>query len=133
MRCKRGVSVRRSPNLFRLLSEFIILLLGALLILLAVNRGVSLPSRPSAMIALGVLLMYGGIRGWLHRQLQKEGGAVILRSGSSILVGILILVIPMLPLRYADILLALAGGVLVVRGLVSGILMMRESSASMPR
>jgi uncharacterized membrane protein HdeD (DUF308 family) len=79
------------------------------------------------------LLMYGGIRGWLHRQLQKEGGAVILRSGSSILVGILILVIPMLPLRYADILLALAGGVLVVRGLVSGILMMRESSASMPR
>jgi hypothetical protein len=125
--------VRRSPNLFRLLNEFIILLLGALLILLAVNRGVSLPSRPSAMIALGVLLMYGGIRGWLHRQLQKEGGAVILRSGSLILVGILILVIPILPLRYADILLALAGGVFVVRGLVSGVLFLRESNVGRPR
>ena len=133
MHRKRDISVARSPNLFRLLNEFIILLLGALLILLAVNRGVSLPNRPSAMIALGVLLMYWGLRGGLQRHLQKEDGAVILRSGSLILVGILIVAIPMLPLRYADILLALAGGVLVVRGLVSGVLSLRESNAGMPR
>lgn len=122
----------KTANLFRLLNEFIILLLGALLILLAVDRGVSLPSRPSAMLALGVLLMYWGVRAWLQRQ-DREGGAVVLRSGSLVLVGILVLAIPLMPLRYADVLLALAGGVLVTRGLLGGILSMREPGANLPR
>jgi hypothetical protein len=124
--------VPKTANLFRLLNEFIILLLGALLILLAVDRGVSLPSRPSAMLALGVLLMYWGVRAWLQRQ-DREGGAVVLRSGSLVLVGILVLAIPLMPLRYADVLLALAGGVLVTRGLLGGILSMREPGANLPR
>jgi hypothetical protein len=132
MQRMRGISVPRTANLFRLLNEFIILLLGALLILLAVNRGVSLPGRPSAMVALGVLLMYWGVRAWLHRQ-DREGEAVILRTGSLILVGILVLAIPLMPLRYADILLALAGGVLVTRGLLGGILSLREPGANLPR
>lgn len=122
----------KTANLFRLLNGFIILLLGALLILLAVDRGVSLPSRPSAMLALGVLLMYWGVRAWLQRQ-DREGGAVVLRSGSLVLVGILVLAIPLMPLRYADVLLALAGGVLVTRGLLGGILSMREPGANLPR
>lgn len=121
-----------TANLFRLLNEFIIFLLGALLILLAVDRGVSLPSRPSAMLVLGVLLMYWGVRAWLQRQ-DREGAAVVLRSGSLVLVGILVLAIPLMPVRYADILLALAGGVLVTRGLLGGILSMREPGANLPR
>jgi len=42
-----------TANLLRLINEFIVLLLGALMILLAVSRGVALPSRPGAMITLG--------------------------------------------------------------------------------
>lgn len=121
------------PNVFRLLNEFIILLLGALLILLAVNRGVSLPARPSAMIALGVLLIYWGVRARLRRQPQEAGAVVNLRSGSLILVGVFVLAIPVLPLRYADILLGLAGGVLVLRGILGGILSVRESGANTSR
>ena len=108
----------KPPSLFRLLNEFIILLLGALLILLAANRGVSLPARPSAMIALGVLLAYWGLRARLRSQPQESDITINLRSGSLILVGIFVLAIPMLPLRYADMLLALAGGVLVLIGIV---------------
>lgn len=133
MRPDRGISVLSPPNLFRLLNEFIILLLGALLILLAANRGVALPARPSAMIALGVLLIYWGLRARLRRQPKEASATVNLRCGSLILVGIFVLAIPMLPLRYADILLALAGGVLVLRGILGGILSARESSGSTPR
>ena len=120
-------------NLLRLLNKFIILLLGALLILLAANRGVSIPARPSAMVALGVLLIYWGLRARFRAQPQEADTAVNLRSGSLILVGILVLAIPMLPLRYADILLALAGGVLVLRGILGGILSAREPRASTSR
>ena len=133
MRPDRGISVLSPPNLFRLLNEFIILLLGALLILLAANRGVARPARPSAMIALGVLLIYWGLRARLRRQPSEASTTVNLRCGSLILVGIFILAIPLLPLRYADILLALAGGVLVLRGVLGGILSARESSGSASR
>lgn len=121
------------PNLFRLLNEFIILLLGALLVLLAVNRGVQLPARPSAMIALGLLLTYWGLRARFRRQPRDAISAVGIRSSSLVLVGLLILAIPVLPLRYADVLLALAGGVLVIRGVLAGILSLRDSRAEAPR
>lgn len=120
-------------NLFRLLNEFIILLLGALLVVLAVNRGVSLPARPAAMIALGVLLVYWGVRSRLRSQSQDGDTVVNLRSGSLILVGIFVLAIPLLPLRYADILLGLAGGVLVLRGILGGFLVATGSTPSTSR
>jgi len=112
-------------NLFRLLNEFILLLLGALLIVLAVHRGVALPARPSAMNALGVLLLYWGLRARWRRQPEESGAAVNLRAGSLILVGTLVFSIPLLPIRYADMLLAFAGGVLVLRGIVGGFLFAR--------
>jgi hypothetical protein len=121
----RGVSVLSPSNLFRLLNEFILLLLGALLIVLAVHRGVALPARPSAMIALGVLMLYWGLRARGRRQPQESGAAVTVRAGSLILVGVLVLSIPLLPVRHADMLLALAGGVLVLRGVVGGFLFVR--------
>lgn len=120
------------PNLFRLLNEFIILLLGALLVLLAVNRGVHLPARPSAMIALGVLLIYWGVRARFRRQPQDAITTVDIRSSSLVMVGLFIMAIPVLPLRYADILLALAGGVLVIRGILGGILSLRGSRVGAP-
>ena len=113
-------------NLFRLLNEFIILLLGALLVLLAVNRGATLPARPSAMIALGILLIYWGLRARFRRRPHESIATVDIRSGSLVMVGLFVLAIPVLSLRYADILLALAGGVLVIRGILGGILSLRD-------
>src|SRR4029077_16166554 len=79
MRRGRGLSVLNLPNLFRLLNAFIILLLGALLAVLAANRGVSLRARPSAMIALGVLLVYWGLRARLRAQPHEADVTINLR------------------------------------------------------
>jgi len=47
-----------SAELFQLLNESIVLLLGALLILLAVSGRVGLPTRPAALIAVGIVFLY---------------------------------------------------------------------------
>lgn len=115
-------------NLFRLLNEFILFLLGALLILLAVTRGVMLPSRPSALLGLGVALIYWGARAGLRRggtSAPEAARGRQIRSVSLVFVGILVASIPLAPLRYAETLLIIAGGVLMLRGILSGILYAR--------
>ena len=109
-------------NLFRLLSEFILLLLGALLVLLALTRRVGLPTRPSALVFLGVLFVYWGVRAWMRREDTSARMQTNLRAGSLVLVGLLVLAIPLLPLRNANLLLGMAGAVLVLRGIVSALL-----------
>jgi hypothetical protein len=119
------------PNasaLLRLLNEFIILLLGALLTLLAVTRGVALPSRPGAMVALGAALAYWGVRAGMRPEATVSRPLSKIRSGSLILVGILIAAIALLPLRLAGLLLGSAGVILVLRGILSAILFARASS-----
>jgi hypothetical protein len=124
---KVGSSPAATPaNLFRLLSEFILLLLGALLILLALTRRVGLPARPAALVFLGVLFIYWGVRAWMRREPETSRAQTHLRAGSLVLVGLLVLGIPLLPLKDANLLLGIAGSVLVLRGLVSAILSLKN-------
>ena len=116
----------RPANLFRLLSEFILLLLGALLILLALTRRVGLPARPAALVFLGVLFIYWGLRAWMRREPETSRAQMHLRAGSLALVGLLVLGIPLLPLKDANLLLGIAGSVLVLRGLASAILSLKN-------
>jgi hypothetical protein len=110
-----------SANLFRLLNEFIVLLLGAFLILLAFSGRVGLPSRPAALIALGIFFIYWGVRAWVRSEPKVAHRASKIRAGSLALVGVFILAIPLVPLRQMALFLGLAGGVLALRG-VLGIL-----------
>jgi hypothetical protein len=55
-----------TAKLFQLLNEAIVLLLGALLILLAVSGRAGLPTRPAALIALGVVFIYWGASAWIR-------------------------------------------------------------------
>jgi hypothetical protein len=114
-------------TLFRLLSEFIVLLLGALLILLALTRNVGLPERPVALVILGVVLIYWGVRALMRPSSEAERLQTRIRASSLVLVGLFVLGIRLLPLRNTELLLALAGGVLVVRGLAGGVLLARRS------
>ena len=118
-------SMLNPATLFRLFNELIVLLLGALLILLAVTRGVALPARPSALIALGVFLVYWGLRAWMRPDPSSSRTQAIIRAGSLALVGFLVMGIPLLPLRHATLVLAVAGGLLVVRGILCVVLLMR--------
>ncbi|HXZ13904.1 MAG TPA: hypothetical protein VEG64_16085 [Candidatus Sulfotelmatobacter sp.] len=115
-----------AASLFRLLNEVIVLLLGALLILLAITRGVALPARPSFLIALGVFLVYWGLRAWMRPEPNVSRTQAMIRAGSLAIVGFLVIGIPLLPLRHSAVLLALAGGILVLRGILEGALLFRS-------
>lgn len=116
-----------TANLFRLVSEFIVLLLGAFLMLLAGTGRAGLPARPAALVGVGVLFLYWGARAWMRPEAKSSRTETMIRTGSLALVGALVAAIPFLPLRDADLLLAIAGGVLVLRGLLGGALSLRRS------
>lgn len=118
--------MRNPQDLFRLLSEFIVLLLGGLMVLLALTRRVGLSVRPSAIILLACLLIYWAARAWMRREPPSARLLTHIRAGSLVLVGILTLGIPVLPLRYANLLLGLAGNVLVLRGLLASFLLLKQ-------
>src|SRR5580704_838479 len=107
-----------SAILFRLLNEFIVLVLGGLLILLAISGHVGLPGRPSALVIVGIVLIYWGIRALMWRGSRVDKLQARVRAGSLVLVGFLVLGIPLLPTRQAEVLLEIAGGVLVLRGIL---------------
>jgi hypothetical protein len=115
-----------SANLLRLLGEFIVFLLGALMILLAITGRVGLPARPSSLLLLAVLVIYWAVRVWIAREPGVVRLETHIRAASLALVGVLLLGIRVLPLRHANLLLGLAGGVLLLRGLVGGILFTRH-------
>lgn len=117
----------KSANLIRLVNEFVLLLLGALLLLLALTGRVSLPSRPWVLAAIGVVFLYWGARAWARPEQRENQLLTEVRAGSLALVGATILAVPIFPVHFANMLVGIAGGVLVVRGLLAGALALRSS------
>jgi hypothetical protein len=115
-----------TANLFRILSEFIFLLLGGLMILIAFTRTIGLPAHPAALVILGVVLIYWGIRTSMRSGPPEDRWPTRIRAGSLALVGLLVLGIRLLPLQKAPLLLEMAGTVLVLRGLTGAVLLMRH-------
>jgi hypothetical protein len=114
-----------AANLLRLINEFIVLLLGALLLLLAVSRPLAFPTRPAIWVALGIFLMYWGIRAWMRPERAVARVHASVRGGSLVLVGLLVVQVPLLPSRYEALLLGAAGAILVLRGIFGGALFFR--------
>src|SRR4029077_6601316 len=106
--------MQSTANLFRLLNEFIMLLLGALLVLLAASHRIAMPERRGLWFALGAAMVLWGLRSGMRSSPKSistprptnapnsvstavsksapEHAAI--RGGSLILVGIMILAIP---------------------------------------
>lgn len=114
-------------NLFRLVSEFIVLLLGALLILIAVTHTMGVPSRPWVLMILGVIFIFSAARAWARPAPKETQVLTGVRAGSLAIVGVLIIAIPLLSLGRAGLLLGVAGAVLVVRGIIGGVLSIRRA------
>jgi hypothetical protein len=115
-----------TANLFRILSEFIFLLLGGLMILIAATRPIGLPAYPAALVILGVVLIYWGVRTSMRPSPTEDRWPTRIRAGSLVLVGLLVLGIRYSPLRDASLLLSIAGGLLVLRGLAVALLLVRR-------
>ena len=94
-------------KLFGLLSEFVVLLLGALLLFIALTRPVGLPARPLALILVAILFVYMAMRAWMRREPSAVRSQTHVRAGSLVIVGVLIANMTILPLRFANLLLGL--------------------------
>jgi hypothetical protein len=108
-------------NLFRMVNEFIMLLLGALLILIATTRTVGV-SHPAVMMVLGVVFIMWAARAWSRPGPKEPRVLAGIRAGSLAIVGVLLIGIPLLSLSHESLLLGIAGAVLVARGILGGLL-----------
>ena len=108
-------------NLLGIVSEFVVLLLGALLFMIGASGNYGITSRPVALIVLGIALVYWGVRSSMRHTPKMNRTLIQVRSISLVLVGLMVLTITMLP-REAGILLGLAGAALIIRGILGAIL-----------
>jgi hypothetical protein len=131
-----------AAKLFRLLSEFLMFLLGGMLLLLALTGRVGRPARPAAFIFLGAVLVYWGLRAPLglgrpRRPIAPQDSAVakkgdprfleILQAVSLSVLGAAVVGISLAGVRYNAWLLALAGASLVLRGLLASFYLVRRA------
>jgi hypothetical protein len=115
-------------NMFRMMTEFVFILLGGFLIWLGLSNHFLFNPKSPAWLGLGGVLIYWGARAWT-KTMRAAGSTdrMIARiDGTSlILVGFMMLGLVVIEFRWVGIALALAGAVLVLRGLTSAILSIR--------
>ena len=120
-----------NPNqLFRLLNEVAFMLVGALLVWVGLfSRFLFNPRRPEWFVLTAALVLWG-LRTWLRAAriaVRGERAAMRIGGGSLALAGLILVSLAWAPFRWAGLLLAAAGGIFVVRGLVTAAIMARSS------
>lgn len=120
-------------NLFRMMTEFIFILLGGFLVWLGLNnRFLNPPNfnpRSPAWLGLGAVLIYWGARSWVKTsRAARTSGRTVARVGgaSLVLVGIMMVNLAVLEFRWVGIVLAAAGAVLALRGFLAAVLSLRS-------
>src|SRR5579872_2702111 len=121
-------------NLFRMMSEFIFILLGGVLVWLGLNnRFLNPPTfnpRSPAWLGLGAALIYWGVRGWIRTaRAARTADVLVARVGgvSLVFVGLMVLSLTVLQFRWVGIVLAAAGTVLALRGFLAAVLSLRAN------
>jgi hypothetical protein len=109
-----------------LLTEFVFVLLGALVVWLAVNGRIYFDRHGVAWLALSVGLIAWGLLalarpGHFWAKWQKWN-----RAGSLVLLGVVMLAITRVPFDWVVKLLAAAGLILLVRGVFGSLLILRQ-------
>ncbi len=116
-------------KLFRLLSEFLMFLLGGLLMLLAITGRVGRPGRPAVFIVLGAVLLYWGFRGGMRAKQNPSRFLQIVQAVSLAVLGAAVVGIAVAGVRYTALFLCAAGAALVLRGLVASVYLLRSASS----
>jgi hypothetical protein len=119
-------------NLFRMMTEFIFILLGGFLAWLGLSGRLELGNfnpRGPAWLGLGAVLIYWGARTWAKtaraartadRTVAQVGGA------SLILVGLMMFSLLFVEFRRVGMVFAAAGGILALRGILAAVLSLRS-------
>ncbi len=120
-------------NLFRMMTEFIFILLGGFLVWLGLNnRFLNPPNfnpRSPGWLGLGAILIYWGARAWVKTsRAARTSSRTVARVGgaSLVLVGIMMVNLAVLEFRWVGIVLAAAGAVLALRGFLAAVLSLRS-------
>ena len=121
------------PNpgrLFRVINEFVFILVGALLVMFALTgRYLFNPRRPG-WIALSLVLVLWGLGTWSRARrsaLKAERLVTKIAGGSLAAAGLIMLSLAWAPFQYAGWLLLATGSIFVLRGLISAAIMARSA------
>jgi hypothetical protein len=115
-------------NLFRMMTEMIFVLLGGFLVWVGLSSRFMFDPRKPAWLGLGAVLVYWGVRAWMKTQRAArtaERATVRVGGASLALVGLMMLGLMFVEFRWVGTVLAMAGGILVLRGLISAVLSLR--------
>jgi len=118
-------------NLFRMMTEFIFILLGGFLVWLGLSGRLdprNFNPRGPAWLGLGAVLIYWGARTWAKTErAAKTSGRIAAQvgGGSLIMVGVMMLSLAFVEFRHAGMVFAAAGAVLALRGFVAAVLSLR--------
>jgi hypothetical protein len=117
-------------NLFRLLNELTVFLLGGLLLLLSISGRLHVPRGSAALLLLGALLIYWGARIGMRPSPVAMRIYDRLRAISFVAAGLVILNTVIIPYRYNAAALGVAGGILALRGLAAAVYVVRQKKAA---
>jgi hypothetical protein len=117
-------------QLFRLMTEVVFILVGWLLLWVGMTgRYLFDPRRPDWLLVSGVLVLWGLGTWWRGRKatVRVWRAAATIAGASLVLAGLLMMSLAWAPFRWVGYLLAAAGGVFVLRGLLTAALVLRPS------
>ena len=121
----------KPANLFRMMTEFIFILLGGFLAWVGLSGRLdpgNFNPRGPAWLGLGAVLIYWGARTWAKtaRAARTSGRTVEQVGGASlILVGFMMLSLVFVEFRRVGIVFAAAGIILALRGILAAVLSLR--------
>ena len=120
-------------NLFRMMTEFIFILLGGILVWLGLSGRLALGNfnpRGPAWLGLGIVLIYWGARTLTKTaRAARTSDRIVAQVGgaSLILVGLMMLSLAFVEFRLVGRVFAIAGAILALRGIVSAVLSLRTN------
>jgi hypothetical protein len=118
-------------NMFRMMTEFIFILLGGFLVWLGLSGRLdpgNFNPRGPAWLGLGAVLIYWGARTWAKtaRAARTSDRTVAQVGGASlILVGLMMFSLLLVEFRRVGIIFAAVGTILVLRGILAAVLSLR--------
>ena len=118
-------------NLFRMMTEFIFILLGGILVWVGLSGRLALGNfnpRGPAWLGLGAVLIYWGARTMAKTaRAARTADRLVARVGgaSLILLGFMMLSLGFVEFRRVGIIFAAAGAVLALRGILAAVLSLR--------
>jgi hypothetical protein len=122
--------LRGASNLFGLLNEVVFTLAGALLLWVALTGAYLFDPRRPSWLVLAVVLILWGLRALRRARLiavAKLRLAARIGGASLVIVGLIMLTLSWMPLGWIGMLLAIAGGIFVARGLVAAAILVSAS------